>query len=438
MAQADDGRSGRQVGRGFLAFGIAVTAMAGLLILGAPASAAQPMMGRLLTPTPTVDVNQAPDVFCGSSVQGDTRGQPANVTTYACRSDWQETGPEAVFQFHFLEPQPVTISLASLLPGVDLDVFLLASADPASCVAAGDSGLALADLPAGQDYVLVVDGYQGSAGPFHLTIQCPFGPQATATPTPTPTLTATPTRTPTSTATATATATLTATASPTATPGPRRLPLVGWRMAPTPTPPVQTLVLQLGRNGFSDQQDTTLDSWRPTTAQGNSTTLLARWNRSAQIDEKTPLLRFGLAPLPTAAHVVSASLEVYVVERSLQTDMVLQAYGLQRAWSELAATWELATSSVRWTAPGANGPGQDRDFGPTAATPISAVGRWYDVDVTHVLRRWQVNRQTNHGLALKASAGSENANVEFIMASAQFPVAAQRPKLVITYWTPLF
>lgn len=437
MAQAD-GQSGRQIVHGFVVVGIVITALAGLMTLGAPTSAAQPVMGRLLTPTPTVDVNQAPDVFCGSSVQADTRGQPANVTTYACRSDWQESGPEAAFQFHFLEPQPVTISLASLLPAVDLDVFLLTSADPANCVAAGDSGLTLADLPAGQDYVLVVDGYQGSAGPFNLTIQCPAGPQATATPTLTPTQTATPTRTPTSTATSTATATLTATATPTATPGPRRLPLVGRRMVPTPTPPVQTLVLQRGRNGFSDQQDTTLDSWLPTTAQGNATTLLARWNRSAQTDEKTPLLRFGLAPLPAAAYVVSASLEVYVVERSLQTDMVLQAYGLQRTWSELAATWELATSSVPWTAPGANAPGQDRDFGPTAATPIRAVGRWYEIDITHVLRRWQVNRQTNHGLALKAGAGSENANVEFMMASAQFPVAAQRPKLVITYWTPVF
>ena len=141
---------------------------------------------------------------------------------------------------------------------------------------------------------------------------------------------------------------------------------------------------------------------------------------------------------PTAAYVVSASLEVYVVERSLETDLVLQAYGLQRAWSESAATWERATSSMRWTVPGANGPGQDRDYGPTAATPINAIGRWYSVDVTHVLRRWQVNRQANDGLALKASAGSENANVEFTMASAQFPVAAQRPKLTITYWVPAF
>ena len=165
---------------------------------------------------------------------------------------------------------------------------------------------------------------------------------------------------------------------------------------------------------------------------------LARWNRSAQVDEKTPLLRFGLAPLPTTAQVVSVSLAVYVVERSLPTDLVLQAYGLQRAWSEATATWEQATASTRWVAPGANAPGQDRDYGPTAATPINAVGRWYSVDVTHVLRRWQVNRQTNYGLTLKATAGSENANVEFTMASAQFAVAAQRPKLTIHYWVPAF
>ena len=432
MAGAGWRKSGWPRPPGFSAVGVVLCVLAVLMVTGAHAAGGTPTAERLLTPVPTVDISQAPEVFCGSSLRADTRGQPSNVATYACRSDWNESGPEAVFQFHFLEPQAVTISLASLVPAVDLDLFLLASTDPATCLAAGDNSLQLLNLPAGQDYVLVVDGYQGSAGAFNLAIQCPIGPQATATPTPTGTPTPTATRTPTATATATPTMT------PTPTPGPRRLPLVGWRMAPTLTPPVQTLVLQMGLNGFSDQQDTTLDSWNPTTAQGSAAMLLARWNRSAQVDEKTPLLRFGLAPLPTTAQVVSVSLAVYVVERSLPTDLVLQAYGLQRAWSEATATWEQATASTRWAAPGANDPGQDRDYGPTAATPINAVGRWYSVDVTHVLRRWQVNRQTNYGLTLKATAGSENANVEFTMASAQFAVAAQRPKLTIHYWVPAF
>lgn len=432
MAYANQRGSDRPPAPGFLALGMVIAAVAGLLALGPLAVDAQPAVDHALTPTPTVDVRQAADLFCGSNVWADTRGQPSSVTTYSCRTDWNESGPEVAFWFHFLESQPVTISLASLLPAVDLDVFLLASTDPASCVAASDSGLVLTNLPAGQDYVLVVDGYEGAAGPFNLAIQCPLGPQATATPTPTGTPTPTATRTP------TPTATMTRTATPTPTPEPRRLPLIGRRMAPTPTPPVQTVVLQVGRDGFTDGQDTTLDSWQPTTAQGNSATLLTRWNRNAQVDEKTPLLRFGLAPLPAAAQVVSASLEIYVIERSLATDLVLQAYGMQRAWSESAATWDLATAAIRWTTPGANGPGHDRDYGPTAATPINAIGRWYSVDVTQVLRRWQVNRQANYGLALKASAGSENANVEFTMASAQFPVAAQRPKLTITYWTPVF
>ncbi len=375
-----------------------------------------------------MDASQALDVFCGSSLTGDTRGQPSHVATYACRSDWDESGPETAFWFHFLETQPLTISLVTLLPAVDLDMFLLTSSDPASCLAAGDAGLALSDLPAGQDYLLVVDGYQGNAGPFGLTIQCPLGPQATATPTATATATPTPTHTPTPTATPTPTPTATA------TPGPRRLPLIGWRMAPTPTPPVRTLMLQVGLNDYRDQLDTTLDSWNPTTAQGAAQTLLARWSRSAQADEKTPLLRFSLAPLPTAAHVVSASLSVYVVERSLPTDLVMQVYGLQRAWSESEATWERATGSVLWAAPGANAPGSDRDYGALSAASVAAVGRWYTLDVTHLLRRWQANRQTNLGLALKTGAGSENANVEIALASAQFAEAAQRPKLMIEYW----
>ena len=132
MARADWRGSGRPRVPSYLAVGIAMVALAGLLVMETQAANGQPAVDRQMTPVPTVDVNQAPDVFCGSSLLADTRGQPSNVATYACRSDWDESGPEAVFQFHFLEAQPVTISLASLLPAVDPDVFLLTLADPVS------------------------------------------------------------------------------------------------------------------------------------------------------------------------------------------------------------------------------------------------------------------------------------------------------------------
>jgi hypothetical protein len=329
-----------------------------------------------------------------------------------------------VYLFHFLEAQPVTMTLYAAQPAVDLDLFILTSSDPASCLAAGDNGIALPSLPAGRDYVVVVDGYEGSHGPYALAIDCPLGPQATATPTATPS----PTPPPAPTATPTPTGT--------SLPGPQYLPLAMWRAVPTATPPVQTLVLQQERSGYSDALDTTLDGWSPTTNFAGQELLLARWNREAASEEKSPVLRFGLGPLPAGAHVVSAQLEVYAVERSVQADLALAVFGLQRPWSVTAASWERATATQPWALPGANGVSSDRDAGPAGLTRLEATQRWYGFDVTHLVQRWQANPPGNAGVLLEAAAGTENANVEYRFASAQFPTPAQRPRLIVRYWVP--
>lgn len=408
-----------------LLLGLVSTGLALLALVTTSPGAAQGMVPLVsLTPVPTVDVGHAIPAFCGSRFQQDNTGQPANVDIYACRPDWLETGPEQVYLFHFLEIQPVTLTLHPLQPAVDLDLFILTSPDPASCLAAGDNGIALPSLPAGQDYFVVVDGYQGSHGPYALAIDCPLGPQATATPTATPSPMPSPTVTPTPTSTATP------------VPGPWYLPLAMWQAVPTPTPPVQTLVLQQERAGYLDALDTTLDGWYPTVNFGNEALLLTRWNREANSEEKSPVLRFGLQPLPAGAHVVSAQLEVYAVERSVAADLTLAVFGLQRQWSATAATWERATTAQRWTLPGANGAGSDRDTGPASLVRLNATQRWYGFDVTHLVRRWQANPSANFGVLLEAAAGTENANVEYRFASAQFPTPAQRPRLIVRYWVP--
>ena len=377
-----------------------------------------------VTPAPTVDVGLAIPAYCGSRFQQDNTGQPANVATYACRPDWLESGPEQVYLFHFLEAQPVTMTLHAVQPAVDLDLFVLTSSDPASCLAAGDNAITLSSLPAGRDYVVVVDGYEGSHGPYALAIDCPLGPQATATPTATPSPPPPPT----------ATATPTPTGTP--IPGPWYLPVMMWQAVATPTPPVQTLVLQQGRAGYAGTLDTTLDSWYPRVNFGEDDLLLARWNRDASSEEKSPVLRFALESLPPGAQIVSAQLEVYAVERSVAADLAIAAFGLQRTWSVTAATWERASDAQRWTVPGANGVSSDRDAGPATMARLDAPQRWYAFDVTHLVRRWQANPPANAGLLLEAAAGTINANVEYRFASAQFPTPAQRPRLTVRYWVP--
>jgi len=157
------------------------------------------------TPTPTatlpplLDVSAAQDAYCGGLYRGDTHSGQSNVGQYRCQPGWDESGPELIYRIQIGTMQPLTVTLLNV--SMDLDLFLLRQADPESCVAAGDSFLVYPAAP--HEYLLVVDGYQGAAGPFTLRIDCPLEVQATATPTftpsprPTPTMTHTPSTTPT-------------------------------------------------------------------------------------------------------------------------------------------------------------------------------------------------------------------------------------------------
>ena len=107
----------------------------------------------------------------------DTTGYPHNANTYSC-SAWNEYGSEMVYKGTSMAIRgTVTASLFNL-NDVDLDVFILNSCDPASCVAYGDNTATYDNAGAG-DYFFVVDGYGSdfefsAHGPFSITIttQC--------------------------------------------------------------------------------------------------------------------------------------------------------------------------------------------------------------------------------------------------------------------------
>jgi hypothetical protein len=74
----------------------------------------------------------------------------------------------------------------------DLDLFVLTGPNPASCITFGDNAISLAGAAAGV-YYLVVDGFDGAAGPYQLNLWCPLAITSTPTPTVTPTITPRPT-----------------------------------------------------------------------------------------------------------------------------------------------------------------------------------------------------------------------------------------------------
>lgn len=179
---------------------IAILALALLLALSGPArggeaaSAPASQLTPTATPTPTVvatiNIANALPITCNARVVNTTAGAAAWAASYACAPWWPETGPERVFALTV----NTTGTLDALLSGLqsDLDVFLLADARTTSCLAHGDNSLTLPALAPGL-YYLVVDGFNGAAGPFQLDVWCPLQTTPTVTPTATPTTTPRPT-----------------------------------------------------------------------------------------------------------------------------------------------------------------------------------------------------------------------------------------------------
>jgi hypothetical protein len=109
------------------------------------------------------------EVFCGDVVTGGTTGTDT-MSVYPSCSDWEETGPEAVYVFE----APADSHVDAVLTGMsaDLDIFVLENTcNPNTCKEQGESHAWFgADI--GILYYIVVDGYDGEQGSFTLTITC--------------------------------------------------------------------------------------------------------------------------------------------------------------------------------------------------------------------------------------------------------------------------
>jgi hypothetical protein len=382
------------------------------------------------SPTPTatrqplLNVEGAAHLVCGGAVHGDTQAGQTNVNRYGCRPAWSEEGPELIYRVDIGQPQPLAATL--LTATADLDLFLLPSAQPEACLAAGDNYLAQ-DVQPGV-YFLVVDGYNGAAGEFTLRLTCPLETQATPTPTlvPSPTPTATPTFTPGPTST------------PTRTPQPqaRYLPFL-LRAFPGPTPQPVTLALQQDTDGYAGATDTTLNAWLPAAPQGDATLLRLRYNAGTQqTTHMAPLLRFDLALLPAETHLVQASLRLYLVETERPRDIRGAIHGLLRSWNEATATWLGPAAGQTWAEPGAQGIGADHLSWATDRQVITVASRWYTFDVTQLVETWVADPASNRGLIVLAEPGDSQTNFEVHFASREYTDRALRPQLTVTYWIP--
>lgn len=229
--------------------------------------------------------------------------------------------------------------------------------------------------------------------------------------------TATPTPRPTSTPTYTLTATTMAAYTPTRTFTPQP--------AATPTVPswAQTTVT------IASGKDAYIYSYAPTNNYGTAGELHLKTDNT-----RRALIHFDLSAIPPHAIIDSAQMTIYTnwYRGGGDWSMDMQAYMLRRHWEEQEVTWNAATKSQRWGAPGASDPLSDHDPTVVGSFSVRRLETAYLLDITSAVRLWLADPSANHGLLL---VGTGNI-VEYRFWSLNYLDPALRPKLVVLYRMP--
>jgi hypothetical protein len=145
-----------------------------------------------------------------------------------------------------------------------------------------------------------------------------------------------------------------------------------------------------------------------------------------------PILRFGLASIPTAATVTQATLHVYANGTSGGGDIPISTYYISRTVQSCQTTWKIAQTGVNWGTAGANNIVTDRRPNPESSLITSGINQWYSFDLTAVVQGWVNGSLPNNGVLLRQTNTIISA---FRFASNHNASSSLRPKLVITYRT---
>ena len=127
----------------------------------------KPHMGTL---DGDLDCTGATPITCGDSFIGEATGTVNACSTYSCVA-WNESGNEVVYEFSLPAGDwIVSVALANMT--ADFDVFFLDGCEEANCLYYGDSGFNTDCLTGPATYYIVVDGYNGAAGTYDLSVSC--------------------------------------------------------------------------------------------------------------------------------------------------------------------------------------------------------------------------------------------------------------------------
>jgi hypothetical protein len=142
---------------------------------------------------------------------------------------------------------------------------------------------------------------------------------------------------------------------------------------------------------------------------------------------KRTLLHFSLDGLPPGSQVERAILMLRSVSTE-DTGIDVDVVGLVRAWREHEATWNAPLTGHQWASPGAEAVGVDRLGDIVAQITVSGGDRWWEWDITPLVRDWASGARPNHGLILLSRDAPKAREIAFTARESGDP-----PKVVIDY-----
>lgn len=195
-----------------------------------------------------------------------------------------------------------------------------------------------------------------------------------------------------------------------------------------PSSPV-TISFQDGASptgSYQGTRDTKLDSGAKTSNFGTTATYKA--DGSPDIGD---LFDWDISAIPTSGIVDSATIQLNATSASSKS---FPLYVMNRAWDELAATWNQASSGNPWSVAGASGAA---DHGSTAIGQITPTKKGLAQIVLNqagiaALQAWVNNPSSNFGVILQNYAITDG----FQITTSETSTVSQRPKLTITYHVP--
>jgi beta-glucanase (GH16 family) len=143
------------------------------------------------------------------------------------------------------------------------------------------------------------------------------------------------------------------------------------------------------------------------------------------------LFRWDVSAIPTGSSVTSVTIELNVTSSTKQN---FEVYALNRAWSELAATWQRYTTNSNWAGAGAAGSG---DLSNTVLGALGPAGKGvFRINLNAAgiaaVQNWINDANQNFGTIVKDFAASDGVDISSSEASNK----AQRPKLIVNYTDP--